>query len=454
MKTNVAIIKLVLRTNKTLSDGTHPIMLRCSFHGMSEVSTHYSCTEKFWDKKNECVKKGYPNWVMINHQIAELKSNAIKSRNEYELKGEIYTPSMVLVKKEALSGHNNHVKSLVDSYCAEKGLKYHTKMSWGWTYNLLSEFGGKDIIVNVIDINFVKRFITFMQGKGISDGSIKFILGKVGAICNYAIAKGLMKEESYPFKDFSYSTKFPTASKLEYIHWRTLDVMKDMLLKEIIDVDDNTGLWTYKDGVLDDMMDRHSDLFARILYMEMVLFQGLAQVDLLNILKSEIEIKSINGKDYYCYDGQRRKTGKSVKIRIKCHTIYNEVMVKTYLMYNPSEWFMPVFIGYSPNNSVDKLDKKIGRVMEIITPKLKDWFREVNSEVVRRNVENKTNIPLINLKCTYYSARHAYSMMYMAKGGNPLSLATLLGRSANTLAAYVTQLSEETDLVEAVSILD
>ena len=40
--------------------------------------------------------------------------------------------------------------------------------------------------------------------------------------------------------------------------------------------------------------------------MEMVLFQGLAQVDLLNILKSDIEIKTINGKDYYCYDGQRR----------------------------------------------------------------------------------------------------------------------------------------------------
>ena len=38
MKVSIAVIKLVLRTNKLLSDGTHPIMLRCSFNGMIEVS--------------------------------------------------------------------------------------------------------------------------------------------------------------------------------------------------------------------------------------------------------------------------------------------------------------------------------------------------------------------------------------------------------------------------------
>lgn len=44
-------------------------------------------------------------------------------------------------------------------------------------------------------------------------------------------------------------------------------------------------------------------------------------------------------------------------------------------------------------------------------------------------------------------------LMYMMKGGSPMNLATLLGRSANTLSQYIKELSEEGDLVEAVSIL-
>lgn len=57
MKVSIAVIKLVLRTNKVLADGSHPIMLRVSFNGMKERSSGYSCTLKYWDKKNECVKK-------------------------------------------------------------------------------------------------------------------------------------------------------------------------------------------------------------------------------------------------------------------------------------------------------------------------------------------------------------------------------------------------------------
>jgi hypothetical protein len=44
-------------------------------------------------------------------------------------------------------------------------------------------------------------------------------------------------------------------------------------------------------------------------------------------------------------------------------------------------------------------------------------------------------------------------MAYMSKGGSPMALATLLGRSPNTLAQYIKELEEEGDLIEAVSIL-
>ena len=74
MKVSIAVIKLILRTNKVLADGTHPIMLRVSFNGMKERATGYSCDIRHWDKRNECVKKGYPNFVLVN---AELKKQTV-----------------------------------------------------------------------------------------------------------------------------------------------------------------------------------------------------------------------------------------------------------------------------------------------------------------------------------------------------------------------------------------
>jgi hypothetical protein len=217
-------------------------------------------------------------------------------------------------------------------------------------FNLISEFDSNGVIVNELNLEYVKRFVKWMQSeKKLSDGVIKMILSKVGAITNYAISKGLMNGDDYPFKEWHYKQKFKTASKLDYIHWKTLDVMKEMLMDDIIVRNGNR--WSYKDEVLDELMYKNSALFARFLFMEMVLWQGLAPVDICHILKSEIDVKTIGGKDYYCWDGKRHKTMKGVKVRIPCHTVYTEVMVKTMLMFNQGEWFLPVLNDYTIETS-------------------------------------------------------------------------------------------------------
>jgi hypothetical protein len=225
-----------------------------------------------------------------------------------------------------------------------------------------------------------------------------------------------------------------------------------MLLDDIIVR--NGNLWSYKDEVLDELMDKNSALFARFLFMSMVLWQGLAPVDICHIRKEDIDVKTINGSDYYCWDGKRSKTLKAVKVRIPCHTTYTEVMVKTMLMFNQGEWLLPVLNGLSLDTSENSRKHRISNTLGVLSPKLKKWFQRVNEEVIKRNVENGGDIPLIDVsKCTYYTARHSFSMAYMSKGGSPMALATLLGRSASTLAQYIKELEQESDLVEAVSII-
>ena len=130
MKTTIAIIRLVLRTNKVLSTGEHPIMLRCSFHGMKEVSTGYSCSIKYWDKKNECIKKGYPGYLVINQELKKLKDAAISKRDRYIASDEVYSPSMVLDTSDRYNAVTNDLNGLIKRYIEDRGLENKTIEKW------------------------------------------------------------------------------------------------------------------------------------------------------------------------------------------------------------------------------------------------------------------------------------------------------------------------------------
>ena len=119
MKTSIARIRLYLKVGKVLSDGTSSIMLMCSFNGRKEVSTGCSCTIKYWDKKGECVKKGYPNWLMLNVMIKKMKDDAIAVMDEYERLGQPYTPEMVLSPRRSLSAVDGRLKCVIERYLAE-----------------------------------------------------------------------------------------------------------------------------------------------------------------------------------------------------------------------------------------------------------------------------------------------------------------------------------------------
>ena len=147
MKVSIAVVKLFLRTSKVLADGSSPIMLKCSFNGTKELSTGYSCTARFWDKKNECIKKGYPNYASINSIIGKMKQDAIERRNEFERKGEAYTPAMVLKKEEEVVVKRDDFKTLMDKYTVS--LSPTTKKTWKAFYNSFLRFKKVESILDV-----------------------------------------------------------------------------------------------------------------------------------------------------------------------------------------------------------------------------------------------------------------------------------------------------------------
>ena len=439
MKVSIAVIKLVLRTNKVLADGTHPIMLRVSFNGMKERATGYSCSVRYWDKKNECVKKGYPNFVIVNSELKKQKDECIRKRDSFIASDEVYTPQMILARDEVRNAVTNDLKGLIQRYIDEKGLEARTIEKWWIVQRSVKSFANRDVLVNEMNEGFCRRYGRWLEDKGLASGSIKSYLGKVVAILHYAHRLGLI--DKYPLDNWKYHKDYRESKSELYIHSMTLDVMMEMFIDECIIRNGNR--WTYRDGVTEKLIDIHSELYGRYLYIIGIWMKGIAPVDISMLKKKDLRIMDIKGNSYYAIDGSRSKTGMLYKVRVLQNCLESNVLIRTMLMFNGGEYFLPTLRDYVGTN----VKKRVNNVYSYHGNHLREWFQRINEEIVRRNVENDDNIPLIDLNCGYYSYRHSFIMRELQKPTvNLLALAQTVGKSSKTLHQYISYLGD-VDLV-------
>lgn len=148
MKVSIAVCRLYLKESKVLSDGTSPIMLMVSFNGRKEKSTHYSCTTKYWDAKRECVKKGFPNFLLINQEINKLKQLAIDARNRFIASEVDYTPTMIIESLYEKKDDCRALKDVIAKYIDDKCIKKNTVYNWNYLFSLMSEYKYKEILLS------------------------------------------------------------------------------------------------------------------------------------------------------------------------------------------------------------------------------------------------------------------------------------------------------------------
>ena len=437
MKVSIAVIKLVLRTNKTLADGSHPIMLRVSFNGMKERSTGYSCTVRYWDKKSECIKKGYPNFVMINAELKKQKDEAIARRDGFIAHGDVYTPSMILEREEVKNNVTNSFKGLVQRYIDEKGLQSKTVEKWHIVKRSLISFSHDDLIIDEINEAFCKRYCSWLEKKGLTNGSVRSYMSKVVCLLHYAVSLGLISK--YPLESWKYHKQYRESKSELYIHSRSMEVMMEMFLDAVIER--NGKMWSYRDGVIEKLLDIHSELYALYLYVIGFYLKGLAPVDISMLKKSDIKVVMVKDINCYAIDGYRSKTGMQYRIRLHQNSLESNVLIRTMLMFNDGEYFLPTLKGYVGKD----IKKRVNNLYTYHGGHLVDWFQRVNEEIVRRNVENGhvDDIPLIDLECRYYSYRHSYIMKEIQKPNvNLLALAQSVGKSSHTLHQYISLIGD------------
>lgn len=438
MKVSIARIRLYLKEGKTLADGSHPIMLMCTFNNQrKELSTGYSCSVKYWDKKSEMVKRGYSNFVMINVHLKKLKDAAIAKRDSYIAKGEVYTPQMVLAKEEVRNAVTNDFKGLIQQYIDEKGLESKTIEKWNIVKRSVIKFADNDkLIINEVDESFCRRYGRWLEDKGMSAGSIKSYLGKVVCLLHYAKGKGLIDE--YPLSAWKYHKDYRESKSELYIHHRSMDVMIDMFLDEVIIRKDN-GMWSYKDGIEEKWFDIHSEIYAHYLYVIGFYMKGLSPVDLSMLKKKDLKVMMLKNINCYAIDGHRSKTGMLYKIRLQQNSLLSNVLIRSALMFHQGEYFLPTLEGYVGKD----MKKRVNNLYTYHCEHLVNWFQRCNEEIARRNVMDGDDIPLIDLDCRYYSYRHSYIMAEIQKPNvNLLALAQSVGKSSHTLHQYISLLGD------------
>lgn len=450
MKVSRATVRLYLKTAKKLSDGRNPIMLRVCWHGFKDVSTHYSAFIREWDKRNECVKSCCPNSVMVNHQLNELKNKVIQKRDNYIKDGIEYTVNMLLSFDDDIEKKDsNIVVELISQYYKEKELRGSTVIGWKYDITLLNEYH-PNLIISEITEGWCKRYGKWLEvNKGLCEGTVRTRLGHIACIYRYAAGKGLCDMIRYPYRDWNYCNEYHLSEKVEYIHSKSIDVIKDYFLSKVIRMT-SENMFTYVD---DGYISYKNRLFVIYFWLLGYMLQGLSPIDICLLKKEDFKRIVVDGEEYWSIDTSRLKTGVKVKIRIKVHTIYSQVMIWR-MMMEGDEWFLPIMHGLS-GDDIEKCKQRMRSVMSYwMNSKLSDWWREINQIIIQKNVTEGTDIPLIDEGCTYYSYRHSFAQTYMARGGYPMALATLMGRSVNTLSVYLEQLSQNDDLVEAVSVME
>lgn len=414
MKTTKPQIHLKLFTSKTLADGNHPIVVNIAWKGKQKViSTSFSCTPSQWDKKNECLKKSYPNAASINKALNEKKQQYVLRMLQLEEEGNSYTLQDLL--SNARSPSDCTFIQLVHKYAQERKLKVGTMRSYKTVINALVDIiGNSNFKVTDIKPQHLEEICNYPK----ANSTGKLYLEKTLAIMQYAI-------------DLKMKVEIPA------------DLVKKLKLQRKVTVKpkslDRETIWKLEEWFVEQNattpLTFNSEVFACCLFLCIYKLQGIAPVDLFKLRKQDCEFKTIDGNEVFIARSERSKTGKPIFIvvdkdiysRFLQPLLVRPIKAKHYKRKRQETSFLSEFLDSEEDaiilNQMIHLDGVVNRNLKTLALRL--------------------GIP----EFTLYAARHSYASIQLNAGTNMILVAQAMARSVDKISTYVSNLMKETDLL-------
>lgn len=431
MRTSKPRLSLYLKTSKPNSRGLCMIMLRCAWKGsVVDKSTGISCLPTHWNAHGRCLKGNVLNSKVINLQLQRLLLDYEQRVHSFMLSGMSFTSRDVIYGSSNMGMNVRDVSYLIDQYLDENHLQPQSLIAWRALKSNLRLYNGDGILIDSIDQGFVKGFTKHLEHKKYNDGTIRLYLSKFRALCRWCCSKGLMVAD--PFIGFNYTRKYKASSRHQNLNIKTVDAIIRYFMLHVND-----------EGFRERFLDIRSEEFALSLWLCGYVFNGAAPVDLLQIRIEDFVVKQIDGCEFLAYDGKRSKTRVPFVVRLRRGVGVIETLLSLLINGRDSGWLFPQM--YELGDSM----KMVAKIVRYVQEPLSRLFKHINEFIDTEGID----CDLIPDGFSLYSYRHSFAMCYIAKGGNIAALATLMGRSIDTMSSYITQLTYEGDLANAVSVL-
>ncbi len=201
--------KNVLRSKK-LSYGKYPIYLRISKDRKSIFfRTPYTAEAKEWDSKKGIFKQNVTNYLNKNRVLFKLIDQATNVVTELQQKKSSYTLTDVerAIRVESNPAYQNVYKfwdELIDEMI-KAGRTGNAQVNRD-TYNSVKKYNKKKVLnFNDITPTFLDKYEVYLRSRNGTDGGISVRMRTLRALFNFAIKRGLIKPDNYPFKSYQIS---------------------------------------------------------------------------------------------------------------------------------------------------------------------------------------------------------------------------------------------------------
>jgi integrase len=447
-KEGKATVRLIYRTAKTLTDGSHPFWIRITKDRNTKyIATGLSLHPKYWNEKytgyKEAIRKSYPE-PRREILIKELQEWETKYSSAAEvLSKDDERHDVKAVASKAIEGRKQTRSITLLAYIDEvvAGLVAARRIGNSSAYrdlrNQLADFieqqyHKQDIPFGEVTVRFCNQLETFFRQRGNTDTTLSNRYRTLRAVLNKAIAEGVAKPEQYPFArnvaekhKFSIG-KFDTSTQKRAISREDVRKVENYQPTEHYTADDFKGIRNPNAAAkIKNAAEYERHILAKAVFLFSFYCGGINFVDLAKLRWRNV---TTDGEGLARLNYVRQKTGGKFSVRLIEPALNLIEQYKPDTYNGPDSYIFPI-LNIRQHTNEAQVNNRLHKILG-----------QVNQDLKTIGQRAEITTPL-----TTYVARHSFATTLRQKGTATAVISQAMGHKTEAVTAiYLDSFASET----------